>query len=97
MSKETIPVEEHIKVLAKLVEQLTDLEFRLRAVETEIRILKSSKIAGAPTFDPAKIATGYNVNQCSACGIQLNKVMSYTCINVDCPCGMGPTVSLASD
>lgn len=31
-------------------------------------------------------------NQCSKCGIILDKTMSYTCVRHDCPCGMGPVI-----
>lgn len=29
-------------------------------------------------------------NTCSKCGLKLDTAMCYSCVNIDCPCGMGP-------
>lgn len=36
-------------------------------------------------FDPV-------VGHCSACGLDLHKVMNYCCMNLGCPVGMGPVI-----
>lgn len=57
---------------------------------------EKAKRIGVPLIEPIKPYPGPNqtIAVCGKCGLELKQVMGYCCPNADCPCGMGPVMSL---
>lgn len=49
-----------------------------------------------PNGGGGKYPYSYNTSVCPKCGISLQVVMGYSCPNLDCPTGMGPTMCVAN-
>lgn len=83
---------------------LTELEARVQHLEMVVDNLEKyireidNRTIGSKTFGTStpfmpSPPPGHNFQfstKCSKCGIELNRVMSYSCPHSDCPCGMGP-------
>ena len=46
-----------------------------------------------PRLPVAPIPWEAQRTQCDKCGMEFGGVVGYACVNVDCPTGLGPTVS----
>lgn len=70
----------------ELADKLEGMERRIAALEAA-----NNTSPVGPGRQPWKYAPPYF--NCPTCGIELHSVMNYVCSNVDCPVGLGPTVT----
>ena len=80
--------------LERLMIVVDNLKTRIDTLERHQRVTQPYFI---PQVTPNTQPLQWSITQCTKCGLQLDKVMSYCCSQPDCPTGLGPVMCDASN
>lgn len=78
----------------KLERLFIEVESLKKRIDTIEHLQRATQPYG-PTTIPYQPFQWQGVNQCTKCGLQLDKVMGYVCPQPNCPTGLGPVMCKA--